>query len=137
MMSPLYVAINSDQTKSVELLLRKGYSPDAQDCSNTHGLLSPLSLALYRTPQKPYSESVKLLIAAGARLKEQHWIYALATDEADLLQLIFEHRWIPRPEAAAAQGEIEMPDDLAATPGPSWAEVDPQPIATAFCSVWL
>lgn len=28
-------------------------------------------------------------------------------------------------EAAAAQGEIEMADDLAATPGPSWAEADP------------
>lgn len=54
MVSPVYVAINSDQTKSVELLLREGYSPDAQDCSHTHGLLSPLSLALYRTPQKPY-----------------------------------------------------------------------------------
>uniref|UniRef100_A0A3Q4I9B5 Ankyrin repeat and SOCS box containing 3 n=1 Tax=Neolamprologus brichardi TaxID=32507 RepID=A0A3Q4I9B5_NEOBR len=45
MVSPVYVAINSDQTKSVELLLREGYSPDAQDCSHTHGLLSPLSLA--------------------------------------------------------------------------------------------
>ncbi|CAI5644449.1 unnamed protein product [Oreochromis niloticus] len=28
-----------------------------------------------------------------------------------------------------------MPDDLAATPGPSWAEVDPQPIATTFPSL--
>ncbi|XP_065327691.1 ankyrin repeat and SOCS box protein 3-like [Pelmatolapia mariae] len=49
-----------------------------------------------------FSESVKLLIAAGARLNEEDWIYALATDEADLLQLIFEHRWIPRPEAVTS-----------------------------------
>lgn len=110
MVSPVYVAINSDQTKSVELLLREGYSPDAQDCSHTHGLLSPLSLALYRTPQKPYSESVKLLIAAGARLNEEDWIYALATDEADLLQLIFEHRWIPRPEAATSDESVLQHD---------------------------
>ncbi|XP_042070081.1 uncharacterized protein LOC121812307 [Haplochromis burtoni] len=38
-------------------------------------------------------------------------------------------------EAAAVQGETEMPGDLAATPGPSWAEADPQPIATAFPSL--
>lgn len=110
MVSPVYVAVNSDQPKSVELLLREGYSPDAQDCSHTHGLLSPLSLALYRTPQKPYSESVKLLIAAGARLNEEDWIYALATDEADLLQLIFEHRWIPRPEAVTSDESVLQHD---------------------------
>ncbi|XP_005928029.3 uncharacterized protein LOC102307223 [Haplochromis burtoni] len=38
-------------------------------------------------------------------------------------------------EAAAAQGEIEVPDDLAATPGASWVEADIQPIATAFPSL--
>lgn len=45
-----------------------------------------------------FSESVRLLVAAGARLTEEDWIYALATDKTDLLQLILEHRWIPRPE---------------------------------------
>lgn len=48
--------------------------------------------------QISFSESVRLLVAAGARLSEEDWIYALATDKTDLLQLIFEHRWIPRPE---------------------------------------
>lgn len=59
---------------------------------------------------KSFSESVKLLIAAGARLNEEDWIYALATDEADLLQLIFEHRWIPRPEAATSDESVLQHD---------------------------
>ncbi|XP_026207570.1 ankyrin repeat and SOCS box protein 3 isoform X2 [Anabas testudineus] len=99
MVSPLYVAVHGHQSKSVELLLREGYSPDAQDCTNILGLRSPLSVALCHTSIKPYSESVRLLIAAGATLSEEDWIYALSTDKTDLLQLILKHRWIPRPES--------------------------------------
>ncbi|KAK2820137.1 hypothetical protein Q5P01_023096 [Channa striata] len=106
MVSPLYVAIYSDQTESVELLLREGYSPDAQDCTLTLGLSSPLSLALCRTSSKPYSESVRLLITAGSTLSEEDWIYALSTDKTDLLQLILEHRWIPRPEALTGKRSV-------------------------------
>ncbi|XP_032357737.1 ankyrin repeat and SOCS box protein 3 isoform X6 [Etheostoma spectabile] len=98
MVSPLYVAIHSHQSKSVEMLLREGFSPDAQDCTHILGIRSPLSFALSRTSSKPYSESVVLLVAAGASLSEEDWVYALATDETDLLQLILKHRWIPRPE---------------------------------------
>ena len=47
-----------------------------------------------------FSESVRLLVAAGASLMEEDWIHALATDRRDLLQLILEHRWIPHPEAS-------------------------------------
>ncbi|XP_037610100.1 ankyrin repeat and SOCS box protein 3 isoform X3 [Sebastes umbrosus] len=96
--SPLYVAVDKHQSKSVEMLLKEGYSPDAQDCTHILGIRSPLSFALCRTSNKPYSESVQLLVAAGASLSEEDWIYALATDKTDLLQLILEHRWIPRPE---------------------------------------
>ncbi|XP_072229396.1 ankyrin repeat and SOCS box protein 3 isoform X1 [Leuresthes tenuis] len=95
MVSPLYVAVHSDQTKSMELLLKEGYSPDAQDCTGTLGLRSPLSLALCRTANKPCSEPVKLLLAAGATLSEEDWIYALATDTTDLLELILRDRWFP------------------------------------------
>lgn len=98
MVSPLYVAINGQQSKSIEILLREGYSPDAQDCTNILGVRSPLSFALSHSSNKPNSESVRLLVAAGASLSEEDWIYAMATDESDLLQLILEHRWIPRPE---------------------------------------
>ncbi|XP_041819083.1 ankyrin repeat and SOCS box protein 3 isoform X2 [Chelmon rostratus] len=98
MVSPLYMAVLRHQSKSVEMLLREGYSPDAQDCTHTLDIRSPLSFALGRTSNKPYSESVRLLVAAGASLHEEDWIYALATDKTDLLQLILEHRWISRPE---------------------------------------
>ncbi|XP_041830025.1 ankyrin repeat and SOCS box protein 3 [Melanotaenia boesemani] len=94
--SPLYVAVHNHQ--SMELLLKEGYSPDAQDCSETLGLRSPLSLALCHTSDKPCSDSVKLLLAAGAALSEKDWVYALATDRTDLLELILEYRWIPRLE---------------------------------------
>lgn len=97
MVSPLYVAVHRDQDTSVEVLLKEGYSPNAQDCTQLLGLRSPLSLALSHTSTKPYSESVRLLVVAGATLSEEDWIYALATDKTDLLQLILEHRWIPRP----------------------------------------
>ncbi|XP_008285360.1 ankyrin repeat and SOCS box protein 3 [Stegastes partitus] len=106
MVSPLYVAVHSNQTKSIEMLLTEGYSPDAQDCTHTLSLRSPLSLALDRTSNKPYSESVKLLVAAGANLSEDDWIYALATDKTDLLQLVLEHRWIPRPETLTTDCSI-------------------------------
>lgn len=31
-------------------------------------------------------------------MSEEEWIYALATDQTDVLQLILEHRWISGPE---------------------------------------
>uniref|UniRef100_A0A3P9PLW8 Ankyrin repeat and SOCS box containing 3 n=1 Tax=Poecilia reticulata TaxID=8081 RepID=A0A3P9PLW8_POERE len=96
--SPLYVAIHSDQTGSIQLLLKEGYSPDAQDHADILGFPSPLSLALHRTSTKPCSESVKLLLSAGATLNAEEWTYALGTDRTDLLELILDHRWIPRPE---------------------------------------
>lgn len=45
-----------------------------------------------------FSESVRLLVTAGASLSEDDWTYALATEKPDLLQLILQHRWIPQPE---------------------------------------
>uniref|UniRef100_A0A096MI64 Ankyrin repeat and SOCS box containing 3 n=1 Tax=Poecilia formosa TaxID=48698 RepID=A0A096MI64_POEFO len=104
MVSPLYVAIHSDQTGSIQLLLKEDYSPDAQDYADILGFPSPLSLALHRTSTKPCSlyvvnESVKLLLSAGATLNAEEWTYALGTDRTDLLELILDHRRIPRPEA--------------------------------------
>lgn len=61
MVSPLYVAVHSHQGKSVELLLREGYSPDAQDCTHILGLSSPLSVALCHTSNIPYRFVRKLI----------------------------------------------------------------------------
>uniref|UniRef100_A0A3Q2PR71 Ankyrin repeat and SOCS box containing 3 n=1 Tax=Fundulus heteroclitus TaxID=8078 RepID=A0A3Q2PR71_FUNHE len=99
MVSPLYVAVHSEQAGSVELLLQEGYSPDAQEYEDTLGFPSPLSLALNQTFTKPCSDIIKLLLTAGATLNAEEWTYALATDRTDLLELILAYRWIPRPEA--------------------------------------
>ncbi|XP_056153429.1 ankyrin repeat and SOCS box protein 3-like isoform X2 [Lampris incognitus] len=107
MVSPLYLAVRK-QSKSVELLLREGYSSDAQDCTHILGLRSPLSFALFLTSDEPYSESVRLLIAAGATLSEDDLMYALSTEKTDLLQLILQHRWIPRPDWK--RGTISSPE---------------------------
>ncbi|CAJ1081359.1 ankyrin repeat and SOCS box protein 3 isoform X5 [Xyrichtys novacula] len=98
MVSPLYVAVDRHQSRSVKILLKEAYSPDAQDCTHILDVRSPLSFALSRSSNEPYSEPVRLLISAGATLSEEDWIYAVATDKPDLLQLILEHRWIPQPE---------------------------------------
>lgn len=96
LVSPLYMALEKEAC--VDLMLKEGYSPDAQDCSDILHTPSPLCYGLFLTPDKPCSESVRLLIAAGASLTEREWLYALATDQPDLLQLILQHRWIPRPQ---------------------------------------
>lgn len=54
MVSPMYVAVNLRQSESIRVLLSEGFSPDAQDCTHTLGLHSPLSLALSHTPDKTY-----------------------------------------------------------------------------------
>ncbi|XP_058477250.1 ankyrin repeat and SOCS box protein 3-like isoform X2 [Solea solea] len=102
MVSPLYVAVVNDQIQSVKVLLGEGFSPDAQDCRCLE-LRSPLQAAINQS-SKPYSESVKLLVAAGANIGEETWTSALATDDSELLQLILEHRRFPRPEASSADG---------------------------------
>uniref|UniRef100_A0A3Q3K1J6 SOCS box domain-containing protein n=1 Tax=Monopterus albus TaxID=43700 RepID=A0A3Q3K1J6_MONAL len=45
MVSPLYMTVKNNHIKCVELLLKEGYSPDAQDCTHILGLSSPLSLS--------------------------------------------------------------------------------------------
>ncbi|XP_028989349.1 ankyrin repeat and SOCS box protein 3 [Betta splendens] len=106
MVSPLYMAVHNHQSRSVELLLREGYCPDAQDCTHILCFSSPLSVALCHTSDKPYSDSVKLLITAGASLTEGDWIHAISTDKTDLLQLILEHRWIPRLETLSRKYSV-------------------------------
>lgn len=54
MVSPIYLAVISNQYQCVEVLLKEGFSPDAQDCSDILGLSSPLSLALSSTSHKPF-----------------------------------------------------------------------------------
>ncbi|XP_063749574.1 ankyrin repeat and SOCS box protein 3 [Eleginops maclovinus] len=108
MVSPLYVALQYDQSESLEMLLREGYSPDAQDCTDILDIRSPLSMTLCRTSNEPKSELVGLLIAAGVSWSEEDWIYALATDKTDLLQLILKHRWIPRQDTSPRSCSVPL-----------------------------
>lgn len=63
---------------------------------------------LSRMPHKmSFSESVRLLVAAGAHLSEEDWFYALATDRTDLLQLILEYKWLSPPETLT--GDCSVP----------------------------
>ncbi|XP_028332223.1 ankyrin repeat and SOCS box protein 3 isoform X2 [Gouania willdenowi] len=96
--SPLYSAVQSRQTECVKILLEEGYHPNAQYYPGEPGggLGSPLTWALCLEPYQPDSESVKLLLAAGGNLCEGDMFYALCTDKMDLLELILQHKWIPR-----------------------------------------
>uniref|UniRef100_A0A3B3I7I2 Ankyrin repeat and SOCS box containing 3 n=1 Tax=Oryzias latipes TaxID=8090 RepID=A0A3B3I7I2_ORYLA len=78
MVSPLYVAVNRGQPQSVAMLLDAGYSPDAQDCTCSLGLRSPLTLALSQ---------------------EQDWTQVFVSDSPQLLQLILQHQRFPRLES--------------------------------------
>lgn len=51
-----------------------------------------------------FSESVRLLVAAGAQFNKDDWIHALATDQTDLLQLVLKHRWISGPDTSSSHG---------------------------------
>ncbi|XP_024140657.1 ankyrin repeat and SOCS box protein 3 isoform X1 [Oryzias melastigma] len=99
MVSPLYVAVNRGQTESVAMLLKAGYSPDAQDCTCSLGLHSPLTLALSRASSEALRECVDLLVAAGASLEEQDWTQVFVSDSSQLLQLVLQHRRFPQHES--------------------------------------
>uniref|UniRef100_A0A3P8UMY9 Ankyrin repeat and SOCS box containing 3 n=1 Tax=Cynoglossus semilaevis TaxID=244447 RepID=A0A3P8UMY9_CYNSE len=95
MESPLYIAIYNDQSASVELLLKEGFSPDAQRLTDLE-MNSPLAFALSECTNM--SECVRLLVAAGATICEDAWLSVLATEKTELLELILQHRWIPSPK---------------------------------------
>ncbi|XP_041671649.1 ankyrin repeat and SOCS box protein 3 [Cheilinus undulatus] len=95
MVSPLYVAINKNQSRSIEILLRAGYSPDGQDCYEILRFGSPLSYAIFNCTSIHHTQSVRALIAGGAILREADWNRAL-TDLPELFDLILGYRQIPQ-----------------------------------------
>uniref|UniRef100_A0A8C7C231 Ankyrin repeat and SOCS box containing 3 n=1 Tax=Oncorhynchus kisutch TaxID=8019 RepID=A0A8C7C231_ONCKI len=76
-LSPLYSALKNNHSHCIDLLLRAGFSPDAQDCSSlfSSDTTSPLAftLALNCTSSQPFSDSARLLVAAGATLTGREW----------------------------------------------------------------
>ncbi|KAL1023316.1 hypothetical protein UPYG_G00039100 [Umbra pygmaea] len=100
--SPLYSAVKNNHSHCVELLLKAGFSPDAQDCSSFFSPIcrSPIcsTLAHNEDSSQPFSDSARLLIEAGASLTGHAWRRILAICTSDVLQFIFKHRSLPRPE---------------------------------------
>ncbi|XP_061562551.1 ankyrin repeat and SOCS box protein 3 isoform X2 [Phycodurus eques] len=95
--SPLYLAVHGCRVASVELLLDEGFGPDGQDCAAFLCLHSPLSLAL----ERGYSEAAGMLLAAGAAVREKEWAPVFARDDADMLKLLLDHRWLYPPRLSS------------------------------------
>ncbi|XP_077359559.1 ankyrin repeat and SOCS box protein 3 isoform X2 [Festucalex cinctus] len=101
MVSPLYLAVQGRQPASVELLLAQGFGPDAQDCRQLLGIRSPLAHAF----ECQLGEAARMLLAAGATLRQDEWRPALARH--DLLTLVLDHRWIyPLSDNSAAAADV-------------------------------
>ncbi|XP_034149480.1 ankyrin repeat and SOCS box protein 3 isoform X2 [Esox lucius] len=101
--SPLYSAAKNDHGCCVALLLSAGFSPDGQDCSSYFGsaCTSPLCCTLATgngDPTWTFSDSARLLIAAGATLTGEAWAWILAACDSDVLQYVLRHRSFPGPE---------------------------------------
>lgn len=109
--SPLFLAVHNNQSEVVEVLLKEGFSPDAQDCEQLLALKSPLSLALLQANNTPRGslETVKLLLAAGASLHKESWNQVLNSDKADLLRLVLDFRSVPgsSPRGQSSEGRAE------------------------------
>lgn len=97
--SPVYLAVLSGHKGALEVLLREGFSPNAQDCEDLLGLRSPLTqavdLALCDTNRG--IDTVKILLFAGATVFRETWALILKSDKADFLQLVLDLRIIPGP----------------------------------------
>ncbi|KAM9424295.1 ankyrin repeat and SOCS box protein 3 isoform 1-T2 [Pholidichthys leucotaenia] len=111
MVSPMYMAVFHDQAECVRILLSEGYSADGQNCSRALGFTTPLCAGFGSATQQ-CTESMKLLIAAGATLVEEVWMHALHGCTTLLLVEILKHRYIPETQSsshAAPQHDGKMP----------------------------
>lgn len=124
MVSPVYSAL--DQRESMALLLKEGFHPDAQNCTPFLFYETPLTMAFHSAgvSNQVLSDSVKLLIAAGASLNQRVWIYVLGTDKPDMLQLILQHRRVhlsrPVPGSHPLNGSVSSPEQS------SWSASSPE-----------
>uniref|UniRef100_A0A3B3Z8W4 SOCS box domain-containing protein n=1 Tax=Periophthalmus magnuspinnatus TaxID=409849 RepID=A0A3B3Z8W4_9GOBI len=81
--SPLYLCVQSDQRGALQLLLREGFSPDAQDCKELLG--SDLVLVLFSLTIHSWIVLVRILLSAGATVLRETWVLILKSDQPDLL----------------------------------------------------
>ncbi|KAI4897189.1 hypothetical protein NFI96_014894 [Prochilodus magdalenae] len=99
--SPMYLAVLSGQADSLRPLLRAGYSPNAQSCRQ-FGYCCPLDMALWYTSWNLGSEChqsreiAQMLLAAGAHVTMQTYVFALQGHVPEHLPLILEHAGLPK-----------------------------------------
>lgn len=110
--SPVYLAVLRDQRGALQLLLREGFSADAQDCEELLGLRSPLTqavdLALSETSRG--LDTMRILLSAGATVLRETWAHVLKSNRADFLQLVLDFRTVPGPSP-------QSPDSKSPGPG--------------------
>ncbi|KAJ8396068.1 hypothetical protein AAFF_G00026000 [Aldrovandia affinis] len=100
--SPVYSAVLRGQTETLQVLLREGYSPDAQECS-PYGYSSPLAAALC-TPAMSVEircrvpELVKVLLGAGAHVDGSLYRGCLQRDLPYLLEPLLKRGGTPAGE---------------------------------------
>ncbi|KAL4612986.1 ankyrin repeat and SOCS box protein 3-like [Arapaima gigas] len=97
--SPLYSAVLGGQLESVRLLLKEGYSPDAQDCG-TFGFSSPLAACLFPHDERldRVPAMVRQLLVAGARVEGSLFKKCLQLNLPSVLQLLLANAGLPTGE---------------------------------------
>ncbi|XP_048843963.1 ankyrin repeat and SOCS box protein 3 [Brienomyrus brachyistius] len=94
--SPVYSAVLGGQVESLQLLLRAGYSPDAQNCQ-AFGFPSPL--ATFQCSQFERASQVhslvQLLLKAGAHVDGGLYSKCLRLRQHSVLALLLDHTGLP------------------------------------------
>ncbi|MBN3320245.1 ASB3 protein, partial [Atractosteus spatula] len=83
--SPVYSAVLGGHTECLRILLREGYSPNAQECL-VFEILSPLCLAI----SESYMEMALVLLSSGARVLERHYVACLEEEHLSLFRSLLE-----------------------------------------------
>lgn len=105
--SPVYLAVFSGQAESLRPLLREGYSPDAQSCSE-FGYRCPLDMALWCNSWNAGGdfhqsrEITKMLLADGACVSLPTYMLTLQGHVPEHLSLILEYSGLPKGEQLEA-----------------------------------
>lgn len=79
--SPVYSAVNGGHKECLKMLLREGYSPNAQECP-MFNCLSPLCIAI----STPCSDLAYILLRSGAHVLERHYCSCLEKERMALFR---------------------------------------------------
>nr|XP_011711518.1 ankyrin repeat and SOCS box protein 3 isoform X4 [Macaca nemestrina] len=83
--SPVYSAVFGGHEDCLEILLRNGYSPDAQACL-VFGFSSPVCMAFQKEWSCEFFGIVNILLKYGARINELHLAYCLKYEKFSIFR---------------------------------------------------